>query len=94
MAEERDETPCYIGRCPECRSVLAASVDVPMPREDPKAHRKRTSQIIAEWVRDGLIIDRMSVSDVRTSFHLCDCAKKQREISRLMKQKLTQGALL
>lgn len=46
-------------------------------------------------MRDGLIVERMPVDEVRRSFHLCECAKLKRQAVKATTKKPTvQGSLL
>lgn len=54
----------YTGR-DTCGCVVAVTVD------EPK-HRDHVAQMVAEWIRDGLIIERVTIEEARMSFTLCD----------------------
>ena len=64
-----DDTPCYVG-IKECGCVVAAVVDVP-------EHRKETAKAVQEWIRDGLQIERQTVTWVREHFTKCTCGQLQ-----------------
>ena len=59
-----DETPCYIGRKPECRCVVAAVVDEP-------GMEKSTGRDVARFIANGLSIERVTVEEARTLLHPC-----------------------
>ena len=56
-----DETPCYIGinAKGQCR---AACVD---DNDASQARRKDTAKTIAEWIKSGLTIERVTVEEAR-----------------------------
>jgi len=68
------EVYCYIGRQPSCGSVVAVTVDT----ADSK---KRTARYIAEWIREGMAIERVSLETFRgLKMQRCTCkdrAKKE-----------------
>ena len=53
----------YIGR-KHCGCLVAAMVD------DPE-HKKDIAKEIAKWIRDGLIIERVTTEYVRENFKYC-----------------------
>jgi hypothetical protein len=68
MANE--EVPAYIARCKcGCGGLVFACVD------DPKCQDKRrlkdTADSVAEMIREGYAIERMSVGEVRTAKFGC-----------------------
>jgi glycyl-tRNA synthetase (class II) len=65
---ERANTPCYIGRTkqptkrhPQVGTVVCVTVD-----DDTMA--KDNAKLVAEWLRDGLTIERVPVWWVRLHF--------------------------
>lgn len=63
------ETPCYVAKCRcGCGSLVFASVDAPQQSAE---FRNDTAEEIATLIRDGYVIERMSVGDVRTSMFMC-----------------------
>lgn len=65
MAKETapDLTPCYIGRKP-CGCAVAFITD-------DAAFRDSTAKLVAQWVRDGLVLERTTVDAVRSAFGDC-----------------------
>ena len=59
-------THTYIGRCEGCGVIQAATVD-------DRGDLRRTAQWVAEMIRDGLIIERVTSEWVRTSGQFGDC---------------------
>lgn len=64
-----DSRYSYGGRCPGCNHVIALTVDAPEYRDDVAA-------TIAEWVRDGLIVERFTVDEARNLFDICACNQR------------------
>lgn len=54
------DAPTLVALCPECRRVVACSV------QNPK-HAKDTAKAVASWARDGLTITTMPVEEVRAA---------------------------
>lgn len=66
------EIPCYIARCKcGCGGLIFASVDDPDSRH-VEQQRKYSAKEIAKLVRDGYIVERMTVGDVRAADWLCE----------------------
>lgn len=64
-----EEKPAYVGFKP-CGCAVAAIVDDEVSKKDlPKT--------IAEWIRDGLAIERKTVGWVRENLHFCNHNKQQ-----------------
>jgi hypothetical protein len=62
----------YIGRA-ACGCVVAVTVDDP-------TDRKHTGQRVAEFIVDGLVIERMSAAEFRALPHFgCTCPKTVQE---------------
>ena len=79
-------TKCYVGRC-KCGGIVAAVVAEAEWMADPvKRRRYETVQVakdVAEFVRDGLVIDTMDVESVRQQFGTCTCEKPGAALSKL-----------
>lgn len=56
----------YIACCPKCKAIVMACVD------DPK-HAKDTAKAVAESIRDGDIIERVTCEYVRANWSACKC---------------------
>lgn len=71
-----DETvPCYVARCTcGCGALVFASVDEP---GQTMARRADTAKEIANLVRDGYTIERMTVGEVRKSAFGCKQPSQQ-----------------
>lgn len=69
--DERAKAPAYAGNCPKCSKMVAAAVDIP-------EHKKDTAKEVASWIRDGLLVSRMTVAEVRASDWGCECKKTER----------------
>ena len=61
MGEHR----AYAGRC-KCGNVVAI-----MAITD--RHREELAETVAEWIRDGLSVEQVTVEEARESFSLCEC---------------------
>lgn len=70
-----DTTPCYVGCCPKCGNACAASVD-------DKLNAPYVRRDVAQFMKQGLILERKTVQWVRENFKGCDCkrAAKQGEL--------------
>ena len=69
---DKEMTPCYIGRCPKCNSPCAATVD------DPK-YTTHVRRDVAQFMKEGLVIERQTVKWVRENFESCTCEKKTKK---------------
>jgi hypothetical protein len=70
---DKDQTPCYVAHCKcGCGALVFASVDD--GTHDAK-RRKENANEIAKLIRDGLVVTRMTVDEVRKSKFLCDRKK-------------------
>ncbi|HSZ58659.1 MAG TPA: hypothetical protein VK797_23525 [Tepidisphaeraceae bacterium] len=56
-----DQTFCYIGRR-SCGCICCVTID-------DTEHRKETAKDIAEWIRSGLSIERMTVAQAKADPH-------------------------
>lgn len=63
-----DERMAYIGRC-KCGAIRAAVAD------DPE-YAKDTAASVARFIKDGLMVERMSCADVRSGNWKCSCQKE------------------
>lgn len=65
-----DDTMAYVGMCPApgCTAALAATVD------DGK-HPKDVRKHVNEFMRDGLVIQRMTVAQARPLLFRCEHVK-------------------
>ena len=62
-----DDRMAYVGR-QECGCIIAATVDNP-------AHKNHVANDLAEWVRDGLTIERLTLEEAREQFG-CKCVEQ------------------
>jgi hypothetical protein len=74
-----EQTPCYIGvsQAP-CHHAVAAIVDDSAERP---AWKREVARTVAEWVRDGLSVERSTVGAVRAGLlQTCEqcCPSKKR----------------
>lgn len=63
----------YVGR-KVCGCVCAAIVDDP-------AHKKEVAEDIADWIKSGLTIDRVSVEYVRENFVGWACPHEPKQLT-------------
>ena len=56
----------YIATCRSCGEVYGATVD------DPE-YPKDTACIVAEWIKEGGIVERVESKEVRKRFSSCRC---------------------
>ena len=64
------EVMCYIGRTACCGNLVAVTVDTP-------ASKKHTARDVAQWIRDGLTIERVSLETFRgLKMQRCTCKDK------------------
>jgi len=65
-SQSRDATPCYVARCLcGCKRLVFASVD-------DGVHPKETAKTVAQMIRKGYVIERMTVSEVRAAQWMCE----------------------
>ena len=64
------QTMAYVARCPTCERAVVLMVDVPDCR---KEHAKE----IAQCIRDGYVIERMTVEEARQQPLVCECRQKE-----------------
>ena len=62
----------YIGRCRGCGALCAAASD---DIEDVK----HVAKAVAEWIREGLIIEHVPSDVVRIEFSECQCFKEPKK---------------
>lgn len=60
LSDGDDETFCYVGKMPGCECVGVVTVDKP-------EYTKDNSKTLAQMIRDGLIVERMTVAACRKS---------------------------
>jgi hypothetical protein len=65
--EKMAESMAYIGK-KSCGCIVAACVDNP-------EHKREIARNLAEWIRDGLTIERVTCDFVRNCKFGCDCNK-------------------
>ncbi len=70
--DDEAQIMCYIGR-KSCGCVVAATVDEPQYRED-------VAKDIADWLRSGLTIERVTVEYARQNLNF-SCPHKQQPAS-------------
>lgn len=69
MTTNTETTPAYTARCPNCGVVIGAAVS-------DGEHLEDTANTLADWVRDGLVIERTTVGEARQVFDRCTCEKE------------------
>jgi hypothetical protein len=69
-SEDRAKSMTYVARCPECNHICMATVDRP-------EYAKSVAKEVATCIRDGYLIERMTVREVRECDfgHADDCSK-------------------
>ena len=73
---------CYIGMKP-CGCAVTATVDKP-------EWKKETAESLAEWVKDGLTIERRTVEEARAILRRC---RHKYRIEKLLQSKALQERL-
>ena len=72
MSGLKTGTPeAYVGRA-ECGCVVAITVNM-------LDHKRDVAKTVAEWVRDGLSIEGMTIEAVRSSPFGCKCGDRPKE---------------
>jgi hypothetical protein len=66
-----DQRMAYIGRCGGCNAVIAATVD-------EQKHRKDVAKAVSEWIRDGMTVEHVNVSEVGQLWGDCTCRKTKK----------------
>lgn len=61
------ERMAYVGRC-KCGAIRAAAVDEPKYALD-------TAESVAQFIKDGLTVERIKCEDVRTGNWKCSCRR-------------------
>lgn len=61
--------PCYMARCQGCNHVVALTLDAP-------EYRKDVARDVAEWIADGLIVERSTAKIGRELFNGCTCPRQ------------------
>lgn len=79
---DRESAKCYIGRC-KCGAIVAATVIAleGLTPERQKEHDKNVRKDVAEFMREGLSIEQLTVGEVRKSFGECTCPKPAKKVS-------------
>lgn len=67
-SDGRENTPAYIG-FKACGHAVAAVVD-------DGRFTKEVAKTVAQWVRDGLAIERKTVGWARENMNFCDCKER------------------
>lgn len=65
------ERMAYAGRCPKCGHLCAAAVDEP-------THKRDTAKFVADMMRDGLNVERVTCEYVRQNLLSCECVPNPR----------------
>ena len=68
---DRAACPTLIALCKQCGSIIACAVVSPERARENAKH-------VASWVRHGLTVKTISVSEVRTG-SWCNCPRKSRK---------------
>jgi len=67
--DDSGDKPCYWLKCPECAGMRGVSVDSP-------ELKKEVASFCAQGIRDGLSVERCTVSDVRDRRDpWCECRR-------------------
>lgn len=66
------EDMAYIAR-KSCGCIVAAAVDMP-------EHRKHVAKEIAKWIKDGLILERVTCQYVRDNMKKCKHGDKKQPL--------------
>lgn len=62
-----DEHMAYVGFCPDCEAMVCAVVDNPEHRRG----RDGSARTVADWMREGMRIERVTCQFVRESLAPC-----------------------
>ena len=72
--DDKINTPSYIARCKcGCGGIVMATVDIPK-------HKKETAKTVAECIRDGLVVERVTVGYVRSNPFGCQKKDQQEQL--------------
>ncbi len=78
MAKDATSTPCYAARDRDCGCRVAATID----DKNSQQHLQDMAKFCDMAIRDGLIIERTNVADVRNDFgHKCGKQNGTRAVS-------------
>ena len=58
-------THCYAGICPECGALCASRYD--------SGDKKEIAKDVAEFIADGLTIERVTLAEIGERFAACSC---------------------
>lgn len=75
---------CYVGRQPGCRCLGVVVVD-------SQEHAKDTAKTVADMVKSGLIIERMTVEDFRNCKDHFGCMHKDMKMKECLEARTEQG---
>ena len=75
----------YVGKCPGCGNVVAAALDYDTP-----GRKKEVANSVAEWIVDGLEIERVDGESVRVTFASCVCPRWEQDELPLSETRLGQ----
>ncbi len=68
---DSETTMAYVTRCKECKKLVFAYVDRPESQKD-------CARAVADCIKEGYIVERMTVSEVREG-PWCDCKLKKKD---------------
>lgn len=60
---------CYVGKCKGCGAILAAT-------DAEKQNAEQVAEDVAQFVREGLLVESSTDDTVRLSFGGCTCRDK------------------
>lgn len=60
----------YVGICPKCKALCCAAADKPERTKDNAKH-------VGKWMRDGLIVERVTADEVRKRLSDCTCVSSR-----------------
>lgn len=69
-----DQVYAYVGKCASCGAVRFAAVDRP---ED----KRQVARDVAEAIRDGFVVERVTVEAARAMPWACTCAGKGADVA-------------
>lgn len=67
-------THAYVGRCERCNGVVASVADL-----RDRAYRKGTASSVAQWIRDGYIVERVAFGTEGVMVDGCACNRQPAE---------------
>lgn len=87
---DRNAVGAYVGKCPKCGSIRVAMVDDPAA---PPSLRRDMAKECGKIVRDGLLLERSTVGEVRGNpAFLRDCAGNPCPINKRRKRKRAEAS--